>query len=486
MVMMSSVESPCASPGVISGPSSASSPSAPVYVFLTAGYGLVWNADSARILREKYFVIGAMGGTLVQFRQQNVAKGLPLLLSAEEVRLALDKGWITLLAGGVEALNPELQDRIRSFKAAENMRSNVTLRGEDSLSAESDFQPHLSREPHLDEHVEASQGSDKEAADANWPHDKRITGTHTTTETRSATSISGPVTRIADLSLSDVTSELHPKRDPSSTVYTHKLLVPLAGGLSRHPAQPPPPTGQHALMLAVMSDLNSRGYRVTDGTKFGADYLAYPGDPSEFHSQYAVRVLEEDDVFQPMEILGGARVALGARKRFVIASRRGGKGNFQEPSCCADVVQGDPTREAPEDMGEVRVTASESLPTDSTAVENKSEEEGLRGREDAPEIDGVRAGLQDVGEARQGWDSDGIGGQASNDVDIGYITLATDLDFVPRKKNEARPKRGQWRGGRGRGATRGRGGLGAGGMGVGEGERKGGGHLDVVGVSSKT
>ncbi len=43
----------------------------------------------------------------------------------------------------------------------------------------------------------------------------------------------------------------------------------------------------------VFSNLWKRGFYLTDGSKFGADFLAYPGDPVRYHAQSIVVCLKE-------------------------------------------------------------------------------------------------------------------------------------------------------------------------------------------------
>jgi tRNA splicing endonuclease len=49
-----------------------------------------------------------------------------------------------------------------------------------------------------------------------------------------------------------------------------------------HPAELPlHSTGLKCLRRDVFADLWERGFYLTDGFKFGADFLAYPGDPNK-------------------------------------------------------------------------------------------------------------------------------------------------------------------------------------------------------------
>jgi tRNA splicing endonuclease len=45
----------------------------------------------------------------------------------------------------------------------------------------------------------------------------------------------------------------------------------------------------------AFSDLWHRGFFLTDGAKFGADFLAYPGDPARYHAQNVVVCVGEGE-----------------------------------------------------------------------------------------------------------------------------------------------------------------------------------------------
>ena len=68
----------------------------------------------------------------------------------------------------------------------------------------------------------------------------------------------------------------------------------------------------------VRTSLVSR-YFVTDGSKFGADYLLYPGDPLLYHAQFTVRVLDQQAAIKPALLVGGARGSHSARKHLLLA-----------------------------------------------------------------------------------------------------------------------------------------------------------------------
>ena len=76
------------------------------------------------------------------------------------------------------------------------------------------------------------------------------------------------------------------------------------------PLSPPPPrfapvvwrhptSGKERLKYATFKHFWSLGYFLTNGVKFGGDFLAYPGDPTRFHSFYVVRCLAGDEESTP-------------------------------------------------------------------------------------------------------------------------------------------------------------------------------------------
>jgi hypothetical protein len=61
-------------------------------------------------------------------------------------------------------------------------------------------------------------------------------------------------------------------------------------------------------------------YRLTGGSKFGADYLIYPGDPSLFHAQFCVRLMQFDRPILPSLLSAACRGSHQARKHLILAS----------------------------------------------------------------------------------------------------------------------------------------------------------------------
>ncbi len=63
----------------------------------------------------------------------------------------------------------------------------------------------------------------------------------------------------------------------------------------------------------------NQGYHLTCGAKFGADFLVYPGKPSEYHSQFILVCSEDSDKLAFRELISYARMATSVKKSLVLA-----------------------------------------------------------------------------------------------------------------------------------------------------------------------
>lgn len=73
--------------------------------------------------------------------------------------------------------------------------------------------------------------------------------------------------------------------------------------------------------VAVFADLHGKGYYLSCGAKFGADFLAYAGDPQLFHAALAVVVAASDEEISPLDVVALGRLGDSTKKRTVLAFR---------------------------------------------------------------------------------------------------------------------------------------------------------------------
>ncbi|KAJ7365373.1 tRNA-splicing endonuclease subunit Sen34 [Desmophyllum pertusum] len=86
----------------------------PVTLLSRFGKVFVWNADDAFKIRSKYRIVGSLIGSLPRKPKQNICFSLPLLLSAEEATLLLDKG-LARIFDMPKNLPPPSNEEVKTF-----------------------------------------------------------------------------------------------------------------------------------------------------------------------------------------------------------------------------------------------------------------------------------------------------------------------------------------------------------------------------------
>lgn len=74
------------------------------------------------------------------------------------------------------------------------------------------------------------------------------------------------------------------------------------------------------LKCTVYRDLWEKGYYITQGDKFGGDFLVYLGDPVCHHAIFIVRCVKPEQRMMPTEIVAFGRLGTSVKKRAVLAS----------------------------------------------------------------------------------------------------------------------------------------------------------------------
>lgn len=73
---------------------------------------------------------------------------------------------------------------------------------------------------------------------------------------------------------------------------------------------------------AVFDDLHQKGYSMSCGAKFGADFLAYAANPQLVHAALSVVVVESDTAVSARDVVALGRLGDSTRKRTVLAAPR--------------------------------------------------------------------------------------------------------------------------------------------------------------------
>lgn len=76
---------------------------------------------------------------------------------------------------------------------------------------------------------------------------------------------------------------------------------------------------------ALYEYLHDLKYFLTPGLRFGAQFVAYPGDPLRFHSHFIASGYGYDEKIPVMGIVAGGRLGTGVKKAWLVGAQREGE-----------------------------------------------------------------------------------------------------------------------------------------------------------------
>ena len=86
--------------------------------------------------------------------------------------------------------------------------------------------------------------------------------------------------------------------------------------------------------LAVLRELLSWGWRVTDGVRFGVHFLAYGTDPCESHAPHMVWVMGESESIETVHVAAMSRIGQRTAKTLLVATVGTDQVQWQEVTRC--------------------------------------------------------------------------------------------------------------------------------------------------------
>ncbi|KAJ2833141.1 tRNA-splicing endonuclease subunit [Coemansia sp. 'formosensis'] len=89
-----------------------------------------------------------------------------------------------------------------------------------------------------------------------------------------------------------------------------------------------PPNSRDEARFALFRDLHKRGFYITRGIKFGADYMLYPGEPMRYHSHYLVNLLAPHEKITPRQLIAQSRLGTSVKKTRILCTRNSTTQNF--------------------------------------------------------------------------------------------------------------------------------------------------------------
>ncbi|CCG83371.1 TRNA-splicing endonuclease subunit sen34 [Taphrina deformans PYCC 5710] len=266
----------------------------PFIIHYVHGRYLIFEVSILKHLREVHHICGVLIGTLPQISQQNVFLGLPLQIMIEEAAYLVRHGHAYIVddqqthRATVSKISVQELAKYEADSLEEKTRKDAASRA---------LQRQKKREAlekrgltHLLEQL--SIGEDE--ADASMPK----------IETRSAHI--------------DTVSPRIIYRPPLPAATDQDDEIQLTSTDARY---------------NLFAHLHEKDYFLTPGLRFGAQYVAYPGDPLRFHSHFVASGHDWDAPISFMDVVGGGRLGTGVKKAWLI----GGKDPEDEQMKCFTV-----------------------------------------------------------------------------------------------------------------------------------------------------
>ncbi|GAB1600854.1 tRNA-splicing endonuclease subunit Sen34-like [Argonauta hians] len=265
-----------------------------IKIYVDGDVGLVWNNEDVMILRKQHRIVGTLVGALPRAPYQNSLLGLPLQLSPEEVSLLLEKGIVL----PVEEVFPN-RPSPKETKAYEDQRHHSYTHQIPLYQQERrlDTIRNLSniakgKKAKRNQLLELQKQSGMDIDDAEFEKEVEI----------------------------DIDEIKIPPINEKSSVVQIFTEDPWVTRTYKEVEWTFPSNATQNLRFQVFKEFWEQGYFLTNGSKFGGDFLVYPGDPARYHSFFIVRCVKQTEKIQMMDIAAIERLGTSVRKTVVICS----------------------------------------------------------------------------------------------------------------------------------------------------------------------
>lgn len=262
---------------------------------LKSGIATVWNKNDVMRLRQELRIPGTLAGSLPRKPWQNQVMSLPLLLMPEEVSLLLHKGFAYLGSKDI------------------SMHS-------DSKQIGQDFRTQRDAS-HFDQiQLFVKEREKKQMRFRNDPDSKGLKKGDNCSGELGNQEMPIKETNVESVSASDMqyyskATWIHlPTAIDHDSLLSQSVLNDVATITWKFPF-----SAADKSKYAVFCNLWERGFYITNGAKFGSDYLLYPGEPSSYHSHYIVKIISSAEYCTPHQLLAYGRLASAVKKTFVLA-----------------------------------------------------------------------------------------------------------------------------------------------------------------------
>ena len=305
-------------------------------MLLKSGVATVWNKDDVIKLKKELRIPGTLVGSLPRKPWQNQVMSLPLMLMPEEVSICIDKGFAHLASKEIGVISPKTEiieeyqalrekshtDQVKIFvhdreSKKKQFNQKVKLKRKHSEESKECHESWEEEEQKILAKKEGKGGKEGklekgEVLSGNLLLEEKIHG-ETGSRVKEKENAQNETISDFDLQYYSRSTWIH----VPTTTTNNSLLTQT--NLKENLTWNFPFTMEEKCRYAVFCSLWDNGYYVTNGAKFGSDYLVYPGEPSRYHSQYIVKVMPSSVTCNPHELMAYGRLANAVKKTFVFA-----------------------------------------------------------------------------------------------------------------------------------------------------------------------
>ncbi|KAL2023958.1 hypothetical protein VTK56DRAFT_193 [Thermocarpiscus australiensis] len=276
----------------------AAAPERRVRISRVAGRYLVFDIEDVAYIRRHHGICAVLTGTMPQNPTQSLFLGLPIELHAEEAKLLVDKD--------VGYIADELSDHLSRLTAMNGTARKAYLQSlkQQRRHAQLVFDEEKAM---LQAKHESKRKAAKSTAKAKEPAAEPGGGESSSVAAEGETLFDAP----------------RPKRvaAPSSAKSVLPAITPTISG-----ALLPPSTSSVEIEVPksypFFQYLNSRGYYITPGLRFGGDYSVYPGDPFRYHAHYLANSYGWDEEIPMLDLVTLGRLGTGVKKSFLFGAEK--------------------------------------------------------------------------------------------------------------------------------------------------------------------
>jgi tRNA-splicing endonuclease subunit Sen34 len=263
-----------------------------------AGRYLVFDLQDVVYLRRHHNICAVFVGTMPQNPTQNIFMGLPVELLAEEASVLVNKGAAYIADDAVEHLS-----RLSAMDASSRKAYLQSLKTQ---------------------RRKAQATMDEERAARSAEAKAKHLGARARKQQVAEPAVSGAP--VAEEGLFDTAPQAQSSPVPVSTP-TQKTAAAApgitpgtsAGLVDGEPALTAPDAPEPRPLLA---HLNSKGYYITPGLRFGGDYSVYPGDPFRFHAHFMATSYGWDEEITMLDLVASGRLATAVKKGYMLGGQK--------------------------------------------------------------------------------------------------------------------------------------------------------------------